>query len=108
MGLAELTYELTATRPRDQRAALCSQPQRAAVSVRASIAEGHERRSARKHGRFPAIAAGSTAEPETHLQLGIRIGISEKSQTSAVLDHCRKIGRIVQGIARGLGRATEP
>jgi four helix bundle protein len=108
MDLAERTYALTATWPRDERFGLSSQTQRAAVSVPANIAEGHERRSRKEYRRFLAIAAGSLAELETHLRLGIRIGISESVQTNAVLSLCREVGRIVRGIERGLARSSEP
>ncbi|MCK7593154.1 four helix bundle protein [Pseudomarimonas salicorniae] len=108
MDLAEQTYALTATWPPHERFGLSSQAQRAAVSVPANIAEGHERRSRKEYRRFLAISAGSLAELETHLRLGVRIGISETSRTDAVLDLCREVGRIVRGIERGLARSAEP
>lgn len=108
MDLAAETYAVTATWPRDQRFGLCSQAQRAAVSVPANIAEGHERRSRKEYRRFLAIAAGSLAELETHLRLAQRIGLSNLRSSEDALSLCREVGRIIRGIERGLARSSEP
>jgi four helix bundle protein len=69
MGLAEATYRITRSFPRDERFGLTSQARRAAVSVAANIAEGYRRGTRPAYISFVRIAQGSLKELETHLML---------------------------------------
>ncbi len=63
--LVQETYSLTAQFPRKELFGLCSQMQRAAVSIPSNIAEGHIRAHTKEFLQFLRIALGSCAELET-------------------------------------------
>lgn len=60
--------------PMDERFGLASQIRRAASSIAANIAEGAGRGSSLDFARHVAIASGSLAELESHLELAERLG----------------------------------
>ena len=59
MSIAERTYRLSRTFPREEQFGLTSQARRAAVSVAANIAEGFGRGSRPSYASFVRIAQGS-------------------------------------------------
>jgi four helix bundle protein len=68
-----LTYRLSMAFPADERLGLSAQMRRAAVSVPANIAEGQARTSPRAFIHYIAVALGSLAELDTHLDVAIRL-----------------------------------
>jgi four helix bundle protein len=102
MDLVALVYSVTSEWPTGERFGLTSQAQRAAVSVAANIAEGHERRTTKEYLRFLAIASGSLAELETHLLIAQRLGYSPSEQFHSSIAQTQEVGRIVRGIERSL------
>ena len=70
MDLVEACYKLTKQLPQSEIYGLSSQIRRAAVSVPANIAEGHERRNLGEYLQHLSIANGSLKELETHLLIG--------------------------------------
>ena len=71
---AKTIYLLTATFPVKETYGLCSQMQRASVSIASNIAEGSSRRTATDFARFLDIALGSAFEIETQLIIAYEIG----------------------------------
>ncbi len=62
-------YKITRQFPKHELYGLCSQTQRAAISIPSNIAEGHARNHTKEFIQFLGIAFGSTAELETQILL---------------------------------------
>ena len=78
VGIAREIYILTKTFPVKEKFGLCSQIERAAVSIASNIAEGASRQSESDFARYLEIAVGSSFEVETQLFIAKEIGyISE-------------------------------
>jgi len=69
IDLVKLSYNLTKELPSEEKFGLCSQINRAAVSIPANIAEGSSRDSDKDYGRFLQIALRSAFEVETYCVL---------------------------------------
>ena len=68
MTAVEETYRLTAKLPSTERFGLCSQMQRASVSIPSNVAESHGRGVNKGCLYFLNAAIGSTAELDTQLE----------------------------------------
>ena len=66
-------YEITSGMPLDERRGLCSQMQRAAVSIASNIAEGCSKSSSNDFARFLEIALGSAYEIETQIIIALNV-----------------------------------
>jgi four helix bundle protein len=73
--LARVVYQLSGQLPPNEKYGLCSQIQRAAVSIASNIAEGSSRTSANDFKRFLEMSEGSAFELETHLIIIKEIGV---------------------------------
>ena len=102
IALAEEAYTLAASFLRREQFELASQMRRAAASVPANIAEGHNGRTRRAYANHIAIALGSLAEFESHVELAIRLGLIEPGTASSVLDRAGEVNRMLHALARGL------
>ena len=100
--LVELVYELSARLPTDERFGLVQQMRRAAVSVPANVAEGHDRGATKEFSRFIGIARGSLAELETHLEVALRLGMLDQAQIAAACAKCDQLGRILRGLRKSI------
>ena len=86
-SLVKDIYLITDNFPTKERYGLCSQIQRAAVSIPSNIAEGCSRRSEIDFARFLEIAQGSAFEVETQLILAKDIGyLQDKSLTDLLIE----------------------
>ena len=65
--LVKEVYNLTNEFPRNEIYGLCSQMQRAVISIPSNIAEGYSRKNLKEYLQFLRIAYGSAAELETQL-----------------------------------------
>ena len=102
IALAEAAYALSAAMPRDERYELVTQIRRAAASIPANIAEGHNRRARRAYANHVAIALGSLAEIESHLELAIRLRFLDPVQARPFLEQAAEVNRMLHGLARAL------
>ena len=73
-AFALATYKLTRTYPESERFGLCSQFQRAAISISANIAEGYKKISKADKLRFFNIAQGSLEESRCYVHLSKDLG----------------------------------
>jgi len=102
IALAEAAYALSAAMPRDERYELVTQIRRAAASIPANIAEGHNRRARRAYANHIAIALGSLAEIESHMELAIRLRFLDPVQARPFLEQAAEVNRMLHGLARAL------
>jgi len=105
MSLVTRVYQLTKTFPKTEVYGLCSQMQRAAVSIPSNIAEGHALKQTQAYDRHLAIACGSLAELETQLEIAERLGYVT-SQHASVRDQVDEVGRMLSGLRRSLREAA--
>jgi four helix bundle protein len=101
-------YRTSSGFPNREMYALCSQLQRAVVSVPANIAEGYGRRSTKEYLHHVAIAYGSLLEAETHLQIAARLGYVEAEPVNLLLDLASEIGKMLNGLMTSLKRKLSP
>jgi four helix bundle protein len=105
MDLAEASYRLTATFPKDEKFGLTSQIRRACASIPANIAEGYGRDSKGSYAQFLKIAQGSLKELETHLLLAERLGLIATGTSHPVLALCDALGRMLRSLIRAIERS---
>jgi four helix bundle protein len=90
---AKMAYELTEKFPSTEKYGLCSQMQRAAVSIASNISEGASRNSEIDFAHFLEISLGSAFELETQLTIAKEltyINAEELEKTIAELGSLQK------------------
>jgi four helix bundle protein len=100
--LAQSTYALTKTFPKDELYGLTSQMRRAAVSISANVAEGHARDSTKEFLHHISIALGSLAEIETMLILAKSFGYGDPAAIAAILQNGDEEGKMLRGLQKTL------
>jgi four helix bundle protein len=106
--LTKDVYVLTQRFPKHEAYGLSSQMQRAAVSIPANLAEGHEKDSTKEFLRHISIAQGSLAETETHLLLAQSLDYASPDAVAAILDECTEERRMLSGLRRRLKAKLSP
>ncbi len=84
------------------------QMQRAALSVPASIAEGHGRKATGAFINHLSIASGSLLELETQIELSNRLGFLPEADTANVLSLTSELGRMLAGLKTSLEARSKP
>jgi four helix bundle protein len=95
-------YRATSVFPKHELYGLMSQAQRAAVSIPANIAEGHDRDFTKEYLRHVAIAIGSLAELKTLVTIGHRLAYLDDSRREQLLSQCQSIGRMLRNLQRAI------
>jgi four helix bundle protein len=106
MDLVEQVYFATRDFPSEERYGLTSQARRAAVSIPANIAEGRARTHLGVYLNHLAVAQGSLAELETHLDLARRLGFLTEDVTTQLFLVTGKLGRMLHTLVRRLREGT--
>lgn len=78
-------YKITKAFPADERFALVSQINRAAVSISSNIAEGSSRSSGKEYNHYIQISLGSCFELETQLLIAKELNYGNQAMISEVL-----------------------
>ncbi|HEY9069978.1 MAG TPA: four helix bundle protein [Candidatus Ozemobacteraceae bacterium] len=102
MDLAETTYRLTKTFPREELFGMVSQIRRASTSIPANIAEGRGRQGTREFLQFLRISQGSLRELETFLLLARRVGYCTELQIQPLLNETTILSKQLLALQRSL------
>lgn len=102
MDLADESYALSKTFPRDEVYGLTSQLRRAAVSIPANIAEGSARNSANEFIQFIAIAYGSCCELETLIEIAKRQSYVSEMSFTEYMNRLSSISRMLKALKNSL------
>ena len=102
MDLATEIYKLCKLLPAEEQYSLCSQMQRAAVSIPSNIAEGFGRSGISEQKHFLSIANGSRTELQTQLLLCERIEYLSREQTKSALLLTEEIGKMMYSLSQSL------
>ena len=98
--LVKSIYTLTRNFPEYEKYGLCSQMQRAAVSVPSNIAEGAARNYKKEFIQFLYYSYGSLSELETQLILSLDLGYI--NDNSKQIDQIDKIQKMLSGLIKHL------
>jgi four helix bundle protein len=102
MSVAEQTYRLTRSFPREEQFGLTSQARRAAVSIAANIAEGNGRGTRPAYSSLVRIAQGSLKELETHLLIAVRVDFIPTAEVETLLGEADELGRMLRSLLNKL------
>ncbi|MEO7275993.1 MAG: four helix bundle protein [Vicinamibacterales bacterium] len=102
MALARACYAFTRSMPKDELYGLTSQIRRAAVSIPANVAEGHNRRSRRAYRYHVSVALGSQAELGTLLELAAELKPAAPCGLSDMGPILERVGMMLHALARAL------
>jgi four helix bundle protein len=105
MDLVTRVYEATRGFPKYEVYALCSQMQRAAVSIPSNIAEGHEREHIKEYLHHLSMAQASLAELETQLEISLRPGYMQAEQFGRLFDFTQSLTRQLRSLRNSLAKS---
>jgi len=100
------TYAIARKFPTFENFGLCSQMQRAAVSIAANIAEGHGRGTRTDYAHFLDMSNGSVAELETLLTIAKRLSYCTEEQCSRIEGRLGEIGKMLSALRAKLRRSS--
>ena len=104
-----MTYRTTRTFPDFEKFGLCSQFQRAAVSIAANIAEGYKKLSKADKLRFFNISQGSLEECRYYCLLSRDLGYIDETTyqqlVQAILDTSYMLNSYIKGVVNDNGIA---
>jgi four helix bundle protein len=98
MDLVVEIHRMTAGFPSEERFGLTALLRRAATSVPLNIAEGSCRGTRRDYAAFIAVAAGSTGEVDTGLEIAIRLGYVDAEAAAPLLQTVVELARMLRAL----------
>ena len=108
MVLVEKCYEITRRLPIEERYGLSGQIRRAAVSIPANVAEGHNRRLPKLYRNHVNIALGSQAELETLLELTVRLKLLDTGAIGEANGLVVRVGQMLHALQRSIKLSPSP
>jgi four helix bundle protein len=100
MDIAEVVLILTEAFPKRFHFTLCSQIERAAISIPSNIAEGYSRRTPKDQTHFYYISLGSLSELETQLILSTRRKHISRDAMKMLWPTLEEERKIIHGLIR--------
>ena len=100
MQLTKDVYTLTQSFPADERFALTSQIQRAAVSIPSNIAEGAGRPTQKELVHFLSFSLGSAYELETELLVAKDLNYISESQSKQINENVIEVQKLVYSLMK--------
>ncbi|MBR1498920.1 MAG: four helix bundle protein [Bacteroidaceae bacterium] len=97
-----LVYKMTKSFPDFEKFGLCSQFQRAAVSIPANIAEGYKKLSRADKLRFYNIAQGSLEECRYYTLLSRDLEYIDEIQYNALFALAEETSKLLNGYCKGV------
>ena len=95
-------YTMTRKFPDTERFGLCSQFQRAAVSIAANIAEGYKKLSKADKLRFFNISQGSLEECRYYILLSRDLGYIDNTSFDSLNTEIEKVSRFINAYCKGI------
>ena len=95
-------YKMTKSFPDFEKFGLCSQFQRAAVSIPANIAEGYKKLSRADKLRFYNIAQGSLEECRYYILLSRDLEYIDEIQYNALFALAEETSKLLNGYCKGV------
>lgn len=97
-----LVYKFTRTFPVEERFGLCSQFQRAAVSIPANIVEGYRKLSKADKLRFLNIAQGSLEECRYYILLSKDLNYISEENSNELTTSIEEVSRLLNAYSKGI------
>ncbi len=95
------TYKLCDNFPKQEQYGLCSQMQRASVSIPSNIAEGSRRRTIGDKKHFYNMAFGSASELETQIEIAFRLHYCNKNDYQKLNDSLVEVLKMLNKMSYG-------
>ena len=95
-------YQVSPTFPSYERFGLCSQFQRAAVSIAANIAEGYRRNGMNDKLHFLNMAQGSLEECRYYVLLSKDLGYINEENYDLLFDAVEETSKLLNGYCKGI------
>ena len=102
MELAQAVHLACRSLPMDERFEMARQLKRSSSSIPANIAEGFSRRARGAYRSHVAIALGSQAEVQTHLELCRRLNLLNLTVIDELETKTDEVGRLLYGLWKAL------
>jgi four helix bundle protein len=80
------------------------QLRKSSLSIPSNVAEGWSRHSTPSYLQHLWIAHGSGGELETQLEVGRRLQLVQTDAADVLIRDAQEIGRMINGLAKSLGR----
>ena len=97
-------YQLTPKLPEHEKYGLCTQIQRASVSIPSNIAEGSARTTDKEFSRFLDFSLGSSYETETQIKIAQRVYPEVKNEVNNLHSELRQIQKMIASFQNGLDK----
>ena len=95
-------YAATEHFPNTEKYALCSQFQRAAVSIAANIAEGYKKKSLNDKLRFYNISQGSIEECRYYIILSRDLKYINNNELSVLKDSLEEVSKVLNSYCKSI------